>query len=64
MNKTSKPSVRQVIQSILAGAIGVQSNQKREQDFEGNSFWPYIFGGVVFTLLFVVVLIGLVRMVS
>lgn len=48
-----KPGFRQVLGSVLAGALGVQSSKNRERDFSQNSFLPYIIGGIVFTVLFV-----------
>ncbi len=61
--KPPKPSLMQVIQSILAAAFGVQSQQARERDFTRGSPLPYIIGGVVFTVLLIVVLIVIVNMV-
>lgn len=64
MTDSRKPSFWQVTKSVLAGAIGVQSDKNRENDFQSQSIWPFVIGGVVFTLLFVVTLIALVIMVS
>ncbi len=51
--KTKKPSLGSVIKSILAAAIGVQSNKNRERDFEEGNPLVFIIGGFVFTLLFI-----------
>jgi hypothetical protein len=56
----SKPTITQVIKSVLAAAIGVQSNDNRQKDFEQGSLSTYIIAGVVFTVLFVLGLIFLV----
>ncbi|EAR08382.1 DUF2970 domain-containing protein [Reinekea blandensis] len=64
MSETKKPSFWQVTKSVLAGAIGVQSDKNRQADFQTHSIWPFVFGGVLFTVLFVVALIVLVRSVS
>jgi len=48
------PGVLKVMQSILAGALGVQSDKRREEDFSSHSPWPYIFAGFLFTVGFVV----------
>lgn len=48
-----KLSFFQVVGSVLAGALGVQSSKNRQRDFAQNSFMPFIVGGIVFTLLFV-----------
>lgn len=50
-----------VVQSVFASMIGVQSHQKREQDFQQNSVAPYIVVGLIAVALFVV---GLVLIVS
>ena len=64
MTKPVKPSLWQVIRSVLAAAIGVQSEKNRKEDFHSSSIWPFIAGGIVFTVLFVLALIGLVSLVS
>ncbi|MDO9423571.1 MAG: DUF2970 domain-containing protein [Methylobacter sp.] len=56
----SKPTITQVIKSVLAAAIGVQSDDNRQKDFEQGSLSTYIIVGVVFTVLFVCGLIFLV----
>ncbi len=57
----SKPTITQVIKSVLAAAIGVQSDENRQKDFEQGSLRTYIIAGLIFTVLFVV---GLVFLVS
>jgi hypothetical protein len=47
------PGFLNVLQSVLAAMIGVQSEKKREKDFEGGYLGSYIFIGVVMTVLFV-----------
>ena len=42
-----------LIQSMLAGAIGVQSSKKYEEDFNSGSIVPYIIGGIIFTGIFI-----------
>ncbi|MDO9169649.1 MAG: DUF2970 domain-containing protein [Methylobacter sp.] len=56
----SKPTITQVIKSVLAAAIGVQSNDNRQKDFQQGALSTYIIVGVVFTVLFVCGLIFLV----
>ncbi|MGB0449299.1 MAG: DUF2970 domain-containing protein [Porticoccaceae bacterium] len=51
--KSKKPDLGAVIKSILAAAIGVQSNKNRQRDFEQGSPLAFIIGGLVFTLLFI-----------
>lgn len=50
--QTEKASFMQVVASVLAGALGVQSSKNRERDFSQNTFLPYIVGGIIFTILF------------
>lgn len=64
MAETRKPSFWQVTKSVLAGAIGVQSEKNRKADFQSHSIWPFVLGGVLFTALFVVILIAIVLAVS
>ncbi len=61
--KRRGPGVLKVMQSILAGAFGVQSDKRREEDFSSHSPWPYIIAGVLFTASFVVGLIVIVKLV-
>jgi hypothetical protein len=61
--KSRGPGVLKVMQSILAGAIGVQSDKRREEDFSNHSPWPYIIAGILFTASFVVGLIVIVNLV-
>lgn len=57
------PGVLKVLQSVLAGAFGVQSGKRHAEDFSSHSPWPYIIAGVLFTLGFVVVLALVVQWV-
>lgn len=50
------PGILKVLQSVLAGAFGVQSGKRHQEDFNSHSPWPYIIAGVLFTVGFVVVL--------
>jgi hypothetical protein len=49
-----KPSLIALIKSILAAAIGVQSDKNRTRDFEQGNPLVFIIGGIVFTLLFII----------
>lgn len=61
--KRRGPGVLKIMQSILAGAFGVQSDKRREEDFSSHSPWPYILAGILFTAGFVVGLIVIVNLV-
>ena len=56
----SKPTITQVIKSVLAAYIGVQSEANRKKDFENGSLSSYVIAGVIFTILFVLAIIFLV----
>ena len=49
--------------SLLAGWFGVQSEANRERDFEHGKFSHFIIGGIVFAVLFVLVVVMIVQIV-
>ena len=55
--------LRDTLQSVLAAALGVQSNRARERDFSKGKPSHFIALGVAFTLLFVMVVLGVVKLV-
>ncbi|WP_275629708.1 DUF2970 domain-containing protein [Pseudomonas sp. 273] len=57
------PSFWQMLQSVLAAAFGVQSGKNRTRDFSHGKPSHFIFLGVAFTLVFVLLLYALVRLV-
>lgn len=60
----SKPTIIQVIKSVFAAFIGVQSRENREQDFTEGSPSTYIFVGIAATILFVLLLIFIVGKIT
>ncbi|HSP32400.1 MAG TPA: DUF2970 domain-containing protein [Halomonas sp.] len=48
-----------VVKSVLAALLGVQSNQRRQEDFSSGKPAAFIITGIVVTLLFVLGLIFL-----
>ena len=56
----SKPTVTQVMKSVLAAFIGVQSEANRKEAFEQGSLSTYVIAGLIFTGLFVLAIIFLV----
>lgn len=54
---------REMLQSVLAAAFGVQSGKNRSRDFSRGKPSHFIILGVLFTAVFVLVLYGLVRVV-
>ena len=61
--KPTGPGVLKIIQSILAGAFGVQSDKRRQEDFSSHSPLPYIIAGLLFTTGFVITLVVVVKLV-
>ncbi len=59
----SKPSVIQVIKSVLSAIIGVQSEKNRQKDFEQGSLSTYVIVGIIFIALFVFGLVSLVSVI-
>lgn len=60
----SKPSLIHVIKSVIAAAIGVQSNKNREIDFKHGSLPAYIVVGLIATVLFILAIVGIVKTVT
>ncbi len=49
-----KPSFWQVVISVLAAALGVNSRKNQERDFQSSSPLPFIVGGLIFGVIFIV----------
>ena len=61
--QTAKPGLCALVKSILAAAIGVQTDKNRKQDFTQGNPLAFIIGGFVFTALFILtiaIIVGLV----
>ncbi len=70
MKDTDKPEEKkkplnplQVISSVFAAGLGVQSSKNRERDFSEGRAGVFIAAGVVFTLLFIGVMVMIVQLV-
>lgn len=50
--------------SVLAAFFGVQSNRARERDFTKGKPSTYIILGIVMTLVFILVVFGIVKLVT
>ncbi|WP_084310378.1 DUF2970 domain-containing protein [Pseudomonas jinjuensis] len=57
------PSFWQMLHSVVAAAFGVQSGKNRARDFSHGKASHFIALGVLFTLVFVLVLYGVVQLV-
>ena len=62
-SKKKKTNIGALVKSILAAAVGVQSNKNRERDFEEGNPLAFIIGGFVFTLLFIATIATIVGFV-
>jgi hypothetical protein len=58
-----RPGFWSVTFSVIAAAFGVQSDKNRQRDFSQGSPLPYIVGGLIFTAVFVLMLVGVVMLV-
>ena len=56
-------TLRQMLRSVLAAALGVQSGENRARDFSRGKPSHFILLGIGSTILFVLVLIGVVRLI-
>ena len=59
----AKPTIFEVAKSVLAAFAGVQSDANREKDFTQGSLKIYVIAGIVFTVVFVGVIIFIVSAV-
>jgi len=62
-NSTEKQSILSVLWSVLASVFGVQSNRRREEDFTHGKASHYIIIGLLVTVVFVLVVWGVVSLV-
>lgn len=53
----------QVVSSVLAAGLGIQSSKNRERDFKQGRIGVFIAAGIVFTLLFIGVVFTVVQLV-
>lgn len=56
------PTTTQVIMSVLAAAVGVQNRKNLERDFQHGKPRAFIIAGIIFTVLFVLLVIGAVQL--
>ena len=61
--KASSPSMWQLVISVFGAAFGVQTEATRQRDFNTSSPLPYIIAGLIFTVLFVLTIMGVVSLV-
>jgi predicted Co/Zn/Cd cation transporter (cation efflux family) len=61
--RSKQQSIGSVITSVLAAFIGVQSNKKRKEDFTKGKISTFIIAGLIGTAVFVLFIIGIVKLV-
>ncbi|MEX2366171.1 MAG: DUF2970 domain-containing protein [Pseudohongiellaceae bacterium] len=52
-----------VVLSVIQASFGVQKRENRERDFQQTSWVPFVVAALIFTALFVVSLVLVVRLV-
>ena len=60
-DETPPPGFWNIIGSVLAAMIGVQSDENRERDFQKGRIGNYIFVGIIMVAIFVISLIAIVN---
>ncbi len=58
-----QPTLWEVIKSVLASFLGVQSNKNRERDFQHGKPMHFIVVGLMMTVIFILLIWGLVKLV-
>ena len=53
----------QVVSSVFAAGLGVQSSKNRERDFKQGRAGVFIAAGIIFTLLFIATVVTVVQLV-
>jgi hypothetical protein len=61
--KRSSLNPFQVIGSVFAAGLGVQSSKNRERDFKQGKFSVFVIAGIIFTLVFMGTLFTIVQLV-
>ena len=58
-----KLSLVDVALSVCAAAFGVQSSKNRKRDFSKGNPLIFVLSGIVFTVAFVLIIVGIVHLV-
>ncbi len=61
--KNNTPSFWQVVKSVLAGMLGVQSAENRERDFQHGKFSAYVFVAFIVVTVFILTIVAVVKTV-
>ena len=63
VDKNQTLSLWQVAKSVLAAMLGVQKSENYQRDFQYGKPSQYIFLGLIFVTLFILILVGIVNLV-
>ena len=61
-SRDEKHSFLDVLKSTLSAALGVQSQKNREKDFQHGSLKVFLAAGVIFTTIFILVVMTVVKL--
>lgn len=62
-NQKPRVTLWQAVKSTAAAAFGVQSEDARQRDFANGNAGSFIIAGILFTVLFVIVLVVIVNLI-
>ena len=62
-DKDQKPSLMDIVKSVMAAGFGVQSSKNQERDFKHGKARTFIIAGIIFTVLFVITVFTVVSTV-
>ncbi|MDA0789142.1 MAG: DUF2970 domain-containing protein [Proteobacteria bacterium] len=57
------PGLLDVALSVMAAAIGIQTEANKQRDFSSGNPLAYIIAGLMFTVIFVLLLVGIVNLI-
>ena len=63
-DEPTKPSILNVIFSVMAAFAGIQNRKNKERDFKHGNFKVFVFVAAAFTLLFLITIITIVQLVT
>lgn len=63
MSDGEKQGLWDTFKGVWAAFLGVQSSKKQEEDFTKGSATNYIIVGLVFVVIFILVMVGIVNLV-
>jgi hypothetical protein len=62
-SKKDKIPFWRVVLSVIQASFGVQSTENRERDFKQGNWIPFVIAALIFTAVFVLILLSVVRFV-